>query len=434
FEGEGALIQSDFLNGLSKTEAIDKMIQFLEEKGLGEKKVQYRLRDWLFSRQRYWGEPIPVVHYSDGSTEALADDELPLLLPQVADYEPSEQGEPPLARIEEFVNYTNSRTQLQGKRCTDTMPGSAGSSWYFLRFIDPHNSSAPFATEADRYWMPVDLYMGGPEHTVGHLLYARFWQKVLFDSGLSQFDEPFLRLAHQGDVLGHDGRRMSKSRGNVINLDEVYEKYGADACRVYICFMGPFEKAKPWSSQGIEGVRRFLERVWRLCVDEEGNSIVNQNSPSQELVKLLHKTIEKVGQDIESLNFNTAISAMMILVNEMYKENSHSTTILRPFLQLLMPFAPHIAEELWHRLGEAELISLSSWPQFDPKLTQDEFVTMGVQVNGKMRGTIDISPKSSEENALVLAKSLTAVANAIKGKTLIKVIYKPGKILNIIVK
>lgn len=434
YEGDGILINSDFLNGQSKAKAIQLMISHLEKTGLGQGKVQFKLRDWLFSRQRYWGEPIPVVHYQKGETSPLGFDELPVLLPQVADYEPSEAGEPPLARVEHFVNYVNPKTGEKGKRCADTMPGSAGSSWYFLRYTDPGNGSAPFSKDADKYWMPVDLYVGGPEHTVGHLLYARFWQKVLFDAGLTAHDEPFLKLAHQGDILGPDGRRMSKSLGNVINPDEVREKYGADCCRVYICFMGPFDKAKPWANQGIEGVRRFLERLWRACVDDQGATIADESVPSLELTRVLHKTIKKVTADIESLSFNTAISSMMILVNEMYKENSRSQLVLRPLLQLLMPFAPHIAEELWEKLGGKSLVSLENWPEFDPSLVLDETITLGVQVNGKMRGTIEVSPDCPEENAVEIAKSLTGVGNAIDGKTVGKVIYKPGKILNLIVK
>lgn len=433
-EGEGQLINSEFLNGLHKDQAIEAMIDHLEKNQLGQKQVQYKLRDWLFSRQRYWGEPFPIVYSSKGLPQAVDLDELPVLLPEVADYEPSEQGEPPLARVEDFVNYIHPKTGDLGQRCTDTMPGSAGSSWYFLRYIDPHNDSMPFSPEADKYWMPVDLYVGGPEHTVGHLLYARFWQKVLYDAGLTRHEEPFLKLAHQGDVLGSDGRRMSKSRGNVINPDEVREQYGADACRLYICFLGPFDKAKPWANQGIEGAKRFLDRLWRLCVDEQGNLIAQESAPSSNITRLLHKTIRKVGDDIESLNFNTAISAMMILVNEMYKESCQSTQILRPLIQLLMPFSPHIAEELWQKIGGQGFVSLAPWPQFDQELTHDDSVTIGVQVNGKMRGTLLLEVDCPEEKAVKAAKSLTTVTNAIDGKVLTKVIYRPGKILNLIAK
>ncbi len=431
FEGEGTACNSEFLDGLPKTEAISKAISEIEKRGLGKKKVTYKLRDWLFSRQRYWGEPFPIVHFADGP-RALSEDELPVLLPQVADYQPTEKGEPPLARVKEFVSYKSPTTGEVGKRDTDTMPGSAGSSWYFLRFTDPKNPSSPFAFEAQKYWMPVDLYVGGAEHTVGHLLYARFWQKVLFDVGLVSHDEPFKKLAHQGVVLGPDGQRMSKSRGNVVNPDDVKETYGADATRLYISFLGPFDKDKPWSSQGIEGVKRFLDRLWRLAVDETGSPHFTDEPLSTELEKLLHKTIKKVGEDLENMSFNTAISAMMILINEMYKANSRSKRALKPLCQLLMPFAPHLAEELWEKLGESGFVSVSTWPAYEPSLVIDEKVTMAVQVNGKTRGTVELSPDSDEEAAVSAALSLTTVQNALAGKSPKKVIYKPGKILNLI--
>jgi len=434
FDGEGILIHSKFLNGLSKSAAIVKMLEHIESHKLGERKVQYKLRDWLFSRQRYWGEPFPVVHYSDGP-RGLDEDELPVLLPQVADYEPTEQGEPPLARVPDFVNYTNPKTGETGKRETDTMPGSAGSSWYFLRYTDPHNETLPYSFAAQKYWMPVDLYVGGAEHTVGHLLYARFWQKVLFDAGLVSHDEPFKKLAHQGVIMGPDGQRMSKSRGNVVNPDEVREKYGADATRMYICFLGPFDKDKPWSSQGIEGIKRFLDRVWRLCVDEAGNTLaLGSETLPEELERTLHKTIKKVGDDIESMNFNTAISAMMILVNEIYRLNVRSQPLMRSIVQLLMPFAPHLAEELWSRLSGEGLVSVAPWPQFDSQWIQDDVITLAVQVNGKTRGTINVSPQEPEVTAVEAAQSVVAVKNALASKTLVKTIYKPGKILNLIVK
>lgn len=433
FEGEGDLIESGFLNGLSKTEAITRVCQELEKLGLGEKKVTYKLRDWLFSRQRYWGEPFPIVHTESG-VRALSDDELPVLLPEVADYEPTEKGEPPLARVKSFVEYKNPKTGERGHRETDTMPGSAGSSWYFLRYTDPTNDQAAFDFEAQKYWMPVDLYVGGPEHTVGHLLYARFWQKVLFDAGLVSHDEPFKKLAHQGTVLGPDGQRMSKSRGNVINPDDVREAHGADAARLYICFMGPFDKDKPWSSQGIDGVKRFLERLWRLAIDENGQVIADNAEIPEELNRLLHKTIKKVSSDIEALSFNTAISAMMILVNELYRLNLRPRSILMTLSQLLMPFGPHLAEELWSRLGGDGFVAVAPWPKFDANLTKDDVITLAVQVNGKTRGTVELAVDAAEDAAVQAAQQLTAVKNALGGKPLAKVIYKPGKILNLIVK
>lgn len=434
FEGDGKLINSEFLNGLSKWEAISTMIDHLVEKGLGERQVHYKLRDWLFSRQRYWGEPFPIVQLEKSGTQAVPLDELPVRLPEVADYEPTEKGEPPLARVKEFVEYVNSKTGEKGQRETDTMPGSAGSSWYFLRFTDPKNNGAPFDFEAQKYWMPVDLYVGGAEHTVGHLLYARFWQKVLFDAGLVTHDEPFQKLANQGVIMGPDGQRMSKSRGNVINPDDVRETYGADAVRMYICFLGPFDKDKPWATHGIEGVRRFLDRVWRLAIAEDGTVLAKDQDPPEEFNRTLHKTIKKVGDDIEAMSFNTAISAMMILVNEAYRLDVRSRSFLLTLCQLLAPLAPHLAEELWQRLGGQGFVSLHPWPEYHAQLVKDDVLTLAVQVNGKTRGTIQVAGDAAEQEAMALALALTPVKNAIDGKSVAKVIYKPGKILNLIAK
>jgi leucyl-tRNA synthetase len=432
FEGNGKLCNSEFLNGLEQQAAMKKMIEHLESKKLGEKLIQYKLRDWLFSRQRYWGEPFPVVHYPKKGMHALPLAELPVLLPEVADYQPSESGEAPLARNQDFVNY-KSPTGEVGIRETDTMPGSAGSSWYFLRFTDPHNENAAFDFEAQKYWMPVDLYVGGPEHTVGHLLYARFWQKVLFDVGLVSHSEPFKKLAHQGMILGVDGEKMSKSRGNVIPADEIREKMGADALRTFICFMGPLDKDKPWSPTGIEGVRRFLDRLERLILDANGNLKTNDEALNPEIEKLLHKTIKKVTEDIEGMSFNTAVSAQMIFVNELSKHNCHSKKALMPLVQLLMPFAPHLAEELWEKMDGTGLVSLAPWPSFKPELCVDNVITLGVQVNGKMRGTIEIAPDADEATAISLAMEVSTVQNALASQKPKKVIYKAGKILNLIV-
>ncbi|MBL7545260.1 MAG: leucine--tRNA ligase [Bdellovibrionaceae bacterium] len=438
FEGDGILINSDFLNGLDKKSAIQKMNQHLEATKKGEKEVQYKLRDWLFSRQRYWGEPFPMVRFSDKGLSALPVNELPVILPEVADYEPTEKGEPPLARVPSFLNYTSPQGHI-GTRETDTMPGSAGSSWYFLRFTDPHNDAEPFSQDAQKYWMPVDLYVGGPEHTVGHLLYARFWHKVLFDVGLVSHPEPFKKLAHQGMILGKDGEKMSKSRGNVEPLEEVIEKYGADTVRTFICFLGPMDKDKAWSPTGVEGVKRFLERVGRLVFDDQGQVISqitdDQNTPmSDDLKKSLHKTIKKVTHDIETMGFNTAISQMMILVNEIYKQETRPKDLLLTFSQLLMPFAPHLAEEIWQKLGGKGFVSLAPWPNFDEALCKDDKIVLGVQVNGKMRGTIELSPHEPQDAAVALAMQVAAVANAMGGKLADKIIYKEGKILNLIVK
>ena len=432
FEGDGKLVNSGFLDGLSKPQAISKMIEFLAEKKIGEKLVQYKLRDWLFSRQRYWGEPFPVVHYPSKGITTLPKNELPVLLPEVADYQPSAEGEAPLARNKEWMKFINKETGEVGMRETDTMPGSAGSSWYFLRFTDPHNENDPFSNEAQKYWMPVDLYVGGPEHTVGHLLYARFWQKVLFDVGLVSHDEPFKKLAHQGMILGQDGEKMSKSRGNVIPADEIREKIGADSLRTFICFMGPLDKDKPWSPTGIEGVRRFLDRIIRLVLNDQGQVIATDEALNPDLEKMLHKTIKKVTEDIESMSFNTAVSAMMILVNDLYKHSSHSKKALVPLIQLLAPFAPHMSEELWEKMGGQGFVSLAPWPTFKPELCVDDMITLGVQVNGKMRGTIDVAPDAPENEALEAAYKVTTVQNALNGQKPKKVIYKAGKILNLI--
>ena len=432
FEGDGKLVNSGFLDGMGKAQAITKMIEFLSEKKIGEKLVQYKLRDWLFSRQRYWGEPFPVVHYPSKGITTLPKNELPVLLPEVADYQPSAEGEAPLARNKEWMKYTNKETGEVGMRETDTMPGSAGSSWYFLRFTDPHNENDPFSNEAQKYWMPVDLYVGGPEHTVGHLLYARFWQKVLFDVGLVSHDEPFQKLAHQGMILGQDGEKMSKSRGNVIPADEIREKIGADSLRTFICFMGPLDKDKPWSPTGIEGVRRFLDRIIRLVLNDQGQVIATDEALISDVEKMLHKTIKKVTEDIESMSFNTAVSAMMILVNDLYKHNCHSKKALVPLIQLLAPFAPHMAEELWEKMGGQGFVSVATWPTFKPELCVDDMITLGVQVNGKMRGTIDVAPDAPENEALEAAYKVTTVQNALNGQKPKKVIYKAGKILNLI--
>lgn len=430
FEGDGKLVHSQFLDGMDKPAAVQKMIGELEKRKWGERQVQYKLRDWLFSRQRYWGEPFPIVNIPGEGLKGVPVNELPVLLPPVADYEPSEKGDPPLAKVKDFVDYKNGK----GQRETDTMPGSAGSSWYFLRYADPHNDKELVSKEAQKYWLPVDLYVGGPEHTVGHLLYARFWQKVLFDAGLVSHDEPFKKLAHQGTVLGPDGQRMSKSRGNVVNPDDVREIYGADACRLYICFLGPFEKDKPWATQGIEGVKRFLDRLFRLVIDEDGRLCELETEVPDEIKKLTHKTIKKVGDDIEAMSFNTAISAMMILVNELYRLNVRPKETLKTLTQLLAPFAPHIAEELWEKLGGQPFVSLAPWPEYDQLFLVDDVITLGVQVNGKMRGTVELAPDATEETAITKAMEVVAVKNAIDGKALAKVIYKPSKILNLIVR
>ena len=428
YEGDGPHIHSSCkeisLNGLNNKSAKEKMIAWLEKSKKGQRQIQYKLRDWLFSRQRYWGEPFPIATDKDGNQFAVPDEELPVKLPSVADYKPSEKGEPPLARVKEFVNYKN-----QGKRETDTMPGYAASSWYFLRYTDPKNDKAPFGFEEQKYWMPVDLYVGGSEHSVGHLLYSRFWQKVLFDEGLVSHKEPFKKLAHQGTILGEDGFRMSKSRGNGVNPDELKEQYGADCLRLYICFLGPFEKDKPWSSKGIEGIQRFLDRYWRWAKNCKNSTTKKPAS----LEVLLQKTIKKVTEDIESLNFNTAISSLMILLNEIYKLNIHDEALAKTFSQLLMPFAPHLAEELWECLGGKGFVSLEPWPEYDKALSFVKKARVGVQINGKTRGSVELELEDTEKEALKKALEIKNIQKFIQDKKIKKCIYKQGKILSLIV-
>ena len=431
FEGDGKHINSktkDFsIEGLNTEQASKKIISYLEKNQLGKQKLNYKLRDWLFSRQRYWGEPFPIIQTKEGH-EVVDDSHLPVLLPELADYSPSEQGESPLARTTSFIECKDSQGR-PAKRETDTMPGSAASSWYFLRYLDPQNNQAAFSSEEEKYWMPVDLYVGGAEHSIGHLLYARFWHKVLYDEGLVSTKEPFKKLAHQGVILGHDGHRMSKSRGNGVNPDEVKEKFGADALRVYICFLGPFDKDKPWSDEGLEGSRRFLDRAWRFCV----RSKQAQQKISKDLERLKHETIKKVTEDIESMNFNTCISALMIFVNQIYKEDVKDKDLAYTLSKLIMPFAPHLAEEMGEHLGYKGFVSLSDWPTYDQAKMSISTCTIGVQVNGKSRGNITLDKEADEKQALNLALELAAVKRLVEGNKIKKVIYKKGKILNLIV-
>jgi leucyl-tRNA synthetase len=433
FSGEGINIHSGFIDGLKTKDAKEAVIRRAEEEKRGKRTIQYKLRDWLFSRQRYWGEPFPIIHLEDGTTERLPIDALPVVLPDVKSYEPSGTGESPLAAITEWLNTVDPRTGKKAKRETDTMPGSAGSSWYFLRYIDPHNANAPWSKEAENYWMPVDLYLGGPEHAVGHLLYSRFWTKVLFDAGLVTHDEPFQKLVHQGMILGPDGEKMSKSRGNVINPDDVVTQYGADTLRVYEMFMGPLDRDKPWSTTAIEGVYRFLQRTWRLAVDDEGRFLGTDETPADEDLRVTHKTVKKITDDIESLRFNTAISQMMIFVNHFTKKGSIPKASLKPFVQCLNPFAPHIAEELWKHLGEARELTYAAWPGYDEALAKDDLITMAVQVLGKTRGTVEVEPNADQATVETAAKQIPAVAAQLEGKTIRKVIFVQGKILNYVV-
>ena len=426
FTGDGLHINSNFLNGLNKEDSIKKMISWLEEKEIGKKKVNYKLREWIFARQRYWGEPIPIV-YLDDEMKALADSDLPLELPELEDYAPSKSGASPLDKAEDWVN-----TTFEGKpakRETSTMPGSAGSSWYFLRYIDPHNDKEIANKELLEHWLPVDLYMGGPEHAVGHLLYSRFWNNYLYNKGYVPVKEPFAKLRHQGMILGTNGEKMSKSKGNVINPDDMVKEFGADALRVYEMFMGPIDAAKPWDPNGIDGSKKFLDRVWRLYT--ESNKISDE--PNKNLERIYHYTVKKVTNDYETMNFNTAISQMMIFINTVYKEDIFPKTYAEGFLKLLNPVAPHITEELWNsKLNHHNTITYESWPTYDEEKTLSNEITLPIQFNGKLKATISIIP--DEDESSVKEKVHNAIDSKLGDKTIIKEIYVKNKIYNIVVK
>ncbi len=432
--GDGELLNSGFLNGLSKADAIVKMVSWLESEKVGRGAVTYKLRDWLFSRQRYWGEPFPLAHDKDGKPHLLSDSDLPVTLPDLDNFKPSGDGESPLARATDWLSFEKDGKTY--RRETNTMPQWAGSCWYYLRFIDPKNDDAPWSAAKESYWMPVDLYVGGAEHAVLHLLYARFWHKVLFDCGLVSTKEPFKRLLHPGIVLGENNEKMSKSRGNVVNPDDIIKDWGADALRLYEMFMGPLTASKPWQTAGITGVYRFLKRVQRLILQENGelSEKLVDTPMSEGFERILHKTIKKVGEDSQVMQFNTAISAMMELVNAAYKEPHFSRHAAESLVLLLAPYAPHLAEELWQRLGHQATLAYAVWPKFDPALTADDQLTISVQVGGKLRGTLEISATSSKEQVLAAAKALDSVQRHIEGKTLVKEIFVPGKIVNFVVR
>jgi leucyl-tRNA synthetase len=426
---DGIHINSEFLNGLGKQEAIDKMVEWLEQNKLGTKKINYRLREWIFARQRYWGEPIPIVHFEDGTTESLEDNELPLVLPSLEDYSPSKSGASPLEKAIDWINVTVDGKK--GKRETSTMPGSAGSSWYFLRYIDPKNDKEFADKRLLEHWLPVDLYVGGPEHSVGHLLYSRMWNNYLYDKGLVPVKEPFAKLRHQGMILGSNGEKMSKSRGNVVNPDDIVDNYGADTLRMYEMFMGPLEASKPWDDNMIEGSKRFLDRIWRLYVEE--NRIKDEDN--QNLEKIYHQTVKKVTEDYETMNFNTAISQMMIFINAVYKENVFPKTYAQNFIKLLNPIAPHITEEIWNSVFEYDnTIAYEIWPTYDETKTINEQFEMIVQVNGKLRARIMASIDVSEEEMKSLALSNEIVSKYTNNATIVKVITVPHKLVNIVVK
>ena len=424
------------LDGLSTADAKEVITGWLRKQGVGTPTVQYKLRDWLFSRQRYWGEPIPIVHYDDGTMEPLPEEELPLLLPDLKKFQPSGTTESPLALAEEWVTVVDPASGRKGRRETNTMPQWAGSCWYYLRYLDPGNDRALCAPELEKGWMPVDLYVGGAEHAVLHLMYARFWHKVLFDLGHVSTREPFVKLRHQGIILGEDSRKMSKSRGNVINPDEVVGQYGADAMRLFEMFMGPLEEMKPWSTRGVEGVYRFLKRVWRLFVTEEGDldPAMQVTSITADIERLYHFTIKKVGDDIEGLRFNTAISQMMIFVNEVMKSETRPRQILEPFLLVLAPFAPHLAEEIWEKLGHRKSLSHEPWPVYDPARLQQRTMEVVLQVNGKVRGRIEAPADLEEAELERLALADDGVRRHVEGKTIVKVVVIRNKLVNLVVR
>ena len=501
--GPGEAVNSGFLDGMELEEAKRAMIAWLEEQNKGRGTINYKLRDWLFSRQRYWGEPFPIVHLEDGSHAPIPEEQLPLKLPELEDYKPNESGEPPLSKASEWLEASDELTGRAAVRETNTMPQWAGSCWYYLRFTDPHNEERPWSPQKEAYWMPVDVYVGGAEHAVLHLLYARFWHKVLYDSGLVSTPEPFERVVNQGMILGktylhykdasggavsyrdksehehlraeeihpdhvqvvgpeevrwvdqvpmHPERdveleevieKMSKSRGNVINPDAVIEEYGADALRLYVMFMGPLEQAKPWDQRSVNGVFRFLARTWRLLTPEQENEeeegaeglhkrVERDRAPSNEQLKALHHTIKRVTEETETLRFNTAIAAMMEYVNFLYKQERLSLTLVEPLAVLLAPYAPHIAEELWHRFGNEGSVCVAKWPEHNEVYLKEETIEMAVQIMGKVRGTIQIAPEAKEAEAVEAAHADEALAKYLEGATIKRVIYKPGRILNFV--
>ena len=489
YVGDGVAINSDFLNGLEITEAKSKIIEWLEENGVGEKSVNYKLRDWLFSRQRYWGEPFPIIHV-DGKPKPLPESELPVTLPEIDDYEPTKTGEPPLAKAGDWLKVKDPETGKDALRETNTMPQWAGSCWYYLRYISPEFNGGPVDSDEEKYWMPVDLYVGGSEHSVLHLLYARFWHKVLYDCGVVSTKEPFEKLVHQGMILGEmeyvafkqngqyissekaedlddvervkvsetdvekraenfylkgtefrvesRAHKMSKSRGNVINPDDVVEQYGADSLRLYEMFMGPLEQVKPWSTKGVEGVNRFLSRAWRLIVgdQDEASLLSNDAEPNAEQLKVLHEAIKKVTDDIENMRFNTAISALMIFVNEARQWDALPPEIAKPFVKLLSPFAPHIAEELWAYLGSDHTIAYEKWPELNEEYLVEDTIAYPVQVNGKVRANIEVpAEKAKDKNFVIgLAKEQENIHRYLDGSTIVKEIFVPERIINFVVK
>ncbi|WP_018921791.1 leucine--tRNA ligase [Salsuginibacillus kocurii] len=433
---DGPHVNSDFLNGLHTDEAIETMIQWLEEQNIGNKEVTYRLRDWLFSRQRYWGEPIPVIHWEDGSMSTVPEEELPLELPNMDEFKPSGTGESPLANATDWVEVTDPETGMKGRRETNTMPQWAGSCWYYLRFIDPTNTEELAAPEKLAHWLPVDIYIGGAEHAVLHLLYARFWHKVLYDIGVVPTKEPFQRLYNQGMILGENNEKMSKSKGNVVNPDDILETHGADTLRLYEMFMGPLDASIAWSTNGLDGARRFLDRVWRLVVAEDGkalrSTIQAENEASEDMTRTYHETVQKVTEHFTNLRFNTGISQLMVFVNDAYKEDTLSKEQIEGFVKMLAPVAPHLTEELWSVLGHNETIGYEAWPTYDEAYLVTDEVEVVVQINGKVRSKLVVSAEASKEELEEAAFEDEKIKEQIEGKTIRKVIAVPGKLVNIV--
>ena len=431
YTGDGEMVNSGFLNGLdNKKDSIARMIDYLTEKGIGEGGVQYKMKDWAFNRQRYWGEPIPIVHCPKCGMVAVPYDELPLKLPDVENFEPGSDGESPLAKIDSFVNCKCPKCGGDAKRETDTMPQWAGSSWYFLRYVDPHNDKAFADYDKLKYWMPVDWYNGGMEHVTRHLIYSRFWYKFLYDLGLVPYEEPYQKRTAQGLILGPDGVKMSKSRGNVIDPNEVVDAYGADVLRTYVLFMGDYEKAAPWSESSVKGCKRFIDRIWNLQeILKDGDAY------SEKLESAFHKTVKKVSEDIETLKCNTAIAALMTLLNNIYDASEINRAELKTLLILVNPFAPHVTEEMWSTLGYGEMLAKdASWPAYDPEKCVDSTIEIAVQVNGKLRGKLVVAADISAEDAIAAAKTDEKVQSFLTDKNVVKEIYVPGKLVNLVVK
>lgn len=433
YTGDGVHINSDFLNGMDKDEAIDAINNWLEENGVGEKKVNYRLRDWLFSRQRYWGEPIPVIHWEDGETTLVPEDELPLYLPKATDIKPSGTGESPLANLDDWVNVVDENGR-KGRRETNTMPQWAGSSWYFLRYIDPHNNHEVADYEKLKEWLPVNLYVGGAEHAVLHLLYARFWHKFLYDLGVVPTKEPFQKLVNQGMILGSNHEKMSKSKGNVVNPDDIVEQYGADTLRLYEMFMGPLDASIPWSEEGLGGAHKFINRVWNLLIDENDNlrdrvTTINNH----DLDKIYNETVKKVTEDYEAMHFNTAISQLMVFVNNAYKADSLPLEYVEGLVKLLSPVVPHITEELWSKLGHVGSIAYAKWPTYDESKLVEDVVEIVIQINGKVRQHLQVSKDASREELQDLALNDERIKQELADKEIKKVIAIPGKLVSIVV-